>query len=573
MTTVPKAKKFKIRRPEPAVARGGEQAPSTGAATAAQQHTKPLDEPRVETQPEATITASSAEKPPAETTTPDSAQNSSEAPAGSVSIEEIKKEGLTGRQLRMARRVAQKHKLGATSDFDAVRLLRERGIDPFQRTNTLELVVPGAMAGAMPGAKKAKQETKGQKQALGQIQLPQTVPNSDGTLPSTEVAPSEGRINEIRRIQLDIAKRRRRKLALLLTRLAVFVFLPTLIAGYYFYVIATPMYATKSEFLIQQAEAPSASGIGGLLGSTPMATAQDSIAVQGYLESREALLRLDADVGFKAHFSDDKIDSLQRLEPDATDEDAYKIYKRNVKIGYDPTEGIVRMEVIATDPAVSAQFARALVSYAEERVDNISLRVREDAMAGARASYEESELKRSEALNRVITLQENLGVLDPASANAILQNEMNTLQTLLLEKELQLSSLQDNARPNAARVSATEAEIRRLSQKIADVQSQMTSTGGSTGNQARKNAELRLAEEDYQTRTALLQSSLQAMETARIEAERQVRYLSLSVSPVPPDAPTYPRKFENTILAFLIFAGIYLMVSLTASILREQVSS
>jgi capsular polysaccharide transport system permease protein len=31
--------------------------------------------------------------------------------------------------------------------------------------------------------------------------------------------------------------------------------------------------------------------------------------------------------------------------------------------------------------------------------------------------------------------------------------------------------------------------------------------------------------------------------------------------------------FENMSLAFLIFAGVYLMISLTASILREQVSS
>ena len=62
------------------------------------------------------------------------------------------------------------------------------------------------------------------------------------------------------------------------------------------------------------------------------------------------------------------------------------------------------------------------------------------------------------------------------------------------------------------------------------------------------------------------------METARIEANRQVRYLSLGVSPVAPDQATYPRSFVNTILAFLIFSGIYLMISLTVSILREQVS-
>ena len=71
----------------------------------------------------------------------------------------------------------------------------------------------------------------------------------------------------------------------------------------------------------------------------------------------------------------------------------------------------------------------------------------------------------------------------------------------------------------------------------------------------------------------MLQSALQQMEQSRVEASRQVRYLTVAVKPVASQEPTYPRKFENTVLAFLIFAGIYLMISLTASILREQVTS
>ena len=35
------------------------------------------------------------------------------------------------------------HGLPATSDYDAVRLLRRAGIDPFHRANMLELVVAG----------------------------------------------------------------------------------------------------------------------------------------------------------------------------------------------------------------------------------------------------------------------------------------------------------------------------------------------------------------------------------------------------------------------------------------------
>jgi capsular polysaccharide transport system permease protein len=71
----------------------------------------------------------------------------------------------------------------------------------------------------------------------------------------------------------------------------------------------------------------------------------------------------------------------------------------------------------------------------------------------------------------------------------------------------------------------------------------------------------------------MLAQALQQMESARIEANRQSLYLLVGVFPIPPDAPAYPRAFENTLLAFLIFSGIYLLISMTVSILREQVSS
>lgn len=530
MTTKPRAKKFRIRRSGTPI--GGDR-PAASEAPAA---------------------------PSADVASP--AQVASEA-----TIDDIRKEGLTGRQLRMARRVAQKHGLAPTSDFDAVRLLRARGIDPFQRANMLELVVPDT-----DGLERAQEAAGGPPQ--GKVQLPQTVPQrGDESLPSTELAPAAARAKEILKIQRDIAKRRRRKTALLFTRLSFFVFLPTLIAGWYFYVLATPMYATKSEFLIQQAESQGAGGLGSLFGSSQLATVQDSIAVQGYLQSREAMLRLDEDAGFKAHFASPEIDLIQRLDTGASAEQAYRLYSRYVKIGYDPTEGIVKMEVIAADPQTSQDYAQRLISYAEERVDGITQRVREDAMRGARASYEEAEAKREEALTRVTRLQEELGVLDPTAASGELQSRITQLETMILEKELELASLLDNRRPNQARVEATQGEIRRLEDARDDVRALMTSSGSGDANQARKNAELRAAEEDYQTRTLLLQEALQQMETARIEAGRQVRYLSLGVTPVAPDEATYPRAFENTVLAFLIFAGIYLMLSLTASILREQVSN
>lgn len=484
-----------------------------------------------------------------------------EKPSHAEQIAAISKEGLTGRQLRMARRVAMKNGYQASSDYDAVRQLRDAGVDPFQRNSVLELIKPDTTK--LPG--------KG-----GRVQLPDTTSEDGITLPATNNQIALNRnATEIRQIQRDIARRRQRKLALLFTRLAFFVFLPTFMVGWYFYNLATPMYATNSEIVIQQAT-PQGSGPTGLatmFQGTSMATQQDSITVQSYLASREAMLRLDSDHEFKDHFSDPNVDSIQRLEAGATNEQAFRLYSDHVKISYDPTEGLIRMEVIAADPVKSYEFSEALIGYAEEQVDQLTSRLREDQMRGALQSYEEAEERRAKALATWLGIQESVQQIDPTSETAARMGQINTLESEKQRLEILLQSRLNVDRPSEVQVQSLRDQIGIIDQTILDLRNQLVGVTGGQVSLAARNTELRTAEENYAFQTAMVQQALTQMETARIEANRQVRYLSKSVRPIIPDEATYPRAFENTILAFLIFAGIYLMVSITASILREQVSS
>lgn len=600
MTTKPKAKKFRVRRARPGAAQdnvgpegptpqaptppvGGGDVPETenliGHIRALRQEqpvAKPVqDATEAEAEPQAAVAGSRQSQTGATIARiTGGARATEEAPqparegevssaaqvAGETDMEAIRKEGLTGRQLRMARRMSQKHGLAVTSDFDAVRQLRQRGIDPFQRSNMLELVVPG--------------KDDAEATAKDKVQLPQTVPAPGKTLPSTETgSPMDRRIREIGDIQKDIAKRRRRKSMLLLTRLAFFVGLPTLICGWYFYNVATPMYATKSEFLIIANDGAGAGGMGGLLSGTQFATNQDAIAVQSYLMSKDAMLRLDQDVGFRSHFSQDWIDPIQRLDDTASNEASYKLYKKNIEIGYDPTEGVIRMEIVAADPAVSAQYTKALIKYAEERVDSLSQRKREDQLEGATAALEEAEAARRDAQLRLVELQQVSQVLDPEGRIASLRQQIGNVEVQIQERELQLQALLDNPRPNQAKVEGARGDIRRLNDLLARLQADMTQASEGENSLAQLSSEIQMAQADLATRDLMLQEALTSLSQTRREANAQVRYLQTAVEPVPSQDPTYPRKFENTILAFLIFGGIYLLISLTASILREQVSN
>ncbi len=174
---------------------------------------------------------------------------------------------------------------------------------------------------------------------------------------------------------------------------------------------------------------------------------------------------------------------------------------------------------------------------------------------------------------RVQELQERLGVFDPLSESGAIQSQISALDLEAQRKRLELQQLLDNARPNQARVEGVKGDIARIETMVAGLREQLTGSTASGASLAAVTGEMRIAEHDLETRQLMLSQALQQLELARIEANRQVRYLSTGVSPIAPDEPTYPRAFENTALAFLIFAGIYLMLSLTVSILREQVSA
>ena len=540
MTTKPKATRFRIRRQELPAA---EPAPAAHAVT---------DD------------GFGPDRFPTATPAPRAEMSTAIETSLDTEIDKIRREGLTGRQLRLARRVAQRHDLPATSDFDAVRLLRKAGIDPFQRASMLELVTSEG-APTQTDSRALSVPPEGER-------LPQTV----RPLPSPERRAEQSLAADIIRIQRDIAQRRRRKSIALALRLAFFVLLPTLVSAWYYFYVATPLYATRSEMVIQQADgAITAGGPPGLgsMFSGALEANKDSIAVQGYLQSRDAMNRLVEEEGFRAHFSDVSIDPIQRLAPDASNEALYKLYKRVVRISYDPTEGLIKMDVQASDPETSVRFSKALISYAEEQIDHLTQRKREDQMRDARSSYEDSEAKMLAAQRKVVDLQQRYQVLSSETELTLLTQQIGALETQLTQERLSLEQMKSNASPNRARMEPVERRIETLEKRIAELRARMTQDGEDGRSLAEVQSELLMAQADVQTRQLMLATTLQQLETARIEANRQVRYLSLSVSPVAPDEAAYPKAFENTLVTLMIFAGIYLMISMTAAILREQVTA
>ncbi len=381
-----------------------------------------------------------------------------------------------------------------------------------------------------------------------------------------------------KQIQREIVAQRRRKARRMSLRLFLFVLLPTLIVGTYYLRFASDMYESDATFMVMTASSAksgfedSGAGLLSQLGMRGGMNPAESMAVQDFILSRDVLQRLDQDHGLIAHYKSDAIDPVQRLEADATEEDAFDYFLNKVDVRYDPLEGFLKMSVRAADQETAHAFAAAIVRYSEEMVDGLSDRIREDQLASARRELEIAENRVRAAQARVTDIQLKRETFGVESELAIVVSVIQTLESQLADKRAQLSNLSGVVRnTNDRRLVNLRNEIASLEEQLAARRGRLTDSS-SGESLAQINADFAAANLDLELAGQLFAAAVSGMEQARVQALSQTKYLAVTVRPSTPDEATHPLRYENTGLSFFIFLGAYVLISLTLATLREQIS-
>ncbi|MEM8699903.1 MAG: hypothetical protein AAGF44_12070, partial [Pseudomonadota bacterium] len=298
--------------------------------------------------------------------------------------------------------------------------------------------------------------------------------------------------------------------------------------------------------------------------------AQDAVAVEKFILSRDVLRRLEDEHGFIAHYKDPDFDYFHRLSADTSFEEAFELYNKMVKVTFDPTEGVLLLAVKAADPVDAQRFGQAIIDYSEEMVDQLSDRLRQDALSTAVSKREETEGRVKRAREAVAELRNQQEVFSiPAEVERKL-SIVTQLEVQLVEKQNSLQNRRQFAPESDSRIQALLVEISTLERRIADMKSEITSATGDTQSLAGQNIALEGALAELEIAMTIMTAAIQAEQTAEAEANRQHRYLALVDSPSMPDKSSYPKKLQTLALFFLIFLGGYILLTLTISLIREQ---
>jgi capsular polysaccharide transport system permease protein len=361
------------------------------------------------------------------------------------------------------------------------------------------------------------------------------------------------------------------RLSPLLRRLLLWIGLPTLAAVVYFGLLAADMYQSESKYSIQGSDMRAGSALDSLLGALPVGAGgneYDARAVQEYILSRDVLRRLDREEGFIAHHQDPAIDWIARIPTDATFEEAYEYYQGLVDVRYDSQAGVSTLTVLATTADDAERFARAILRYAEEMVNDLSERARLDRMDFALQEVASGEQRLAKARHAILELQREGEEINPQESATAVFNIRTQLEGELAKTRAELRQMESFMKPQAHQVQALrqkivslEEQIQNENLKLVDPQSQ--SLSASIARFEPLVLEKEFAEKAYE-------SALTSLELARVEAAQQHRYLATIVSPSVPDEPTHPERILGILTVFAVALAVFGIVSLFVAAVREH---
>jgi capsular polysaccharide transport system permease protein len=354
---------------------------------------------------------------------------------------------------------------------------------------------------------------------------------------------------------------RRRRLSLTLLSFLVVVMMPTALAAVYYLLIAADQYVAEFRFGLRSAEPAQAENTTLLaVNAAPLQTALDSYAVAQYIASRAIVDDLDHRLDLRRMFSTAAADWPARLQLPITVEELVTYWQRQLDAFFDPVNGTIIVRVRAFTPTEALRLAQAVLASSERLVNVLSERARRDALQNSEADVVAAERRLGMALAHLRDYRDKQGLIDPrkaADANAALSARLNDE---LAHAGANLATLRQFMAANAPAVKLLQAHIDSLKAQQSAVESEATETARSRqqtlsqlmGSYDELESERHFAEAAYQ-------HALEALDRARINADRQQIYVADFVPPSLPEKSLYPRRWRSLGLVFgaaLILWGI-----------------
>lgn len=358
------------------------------------------------------------------------------------------------------------------------------------------------------------------------------------------------------------------------------VLLPSLVVALFYLFVAADQFASAGRLTVRSASGggSAVSDLGGLMGTLGVAGSSesgDSYILVDYIQSREVVEKLIENADFLLAYSRPEADFWYRVDPNAPIEELVEYWQGMISVEFDSETGITSFMVRAFRPRDAERLAAEVLRLSENLINEISLRAREDTLRMARREVEVAEARFKESRASTARYRELQKEIDPVATATSQSTILAELESTLATREAEMNALLTTMSPQSPRVVYVRTQIDALKQQI---RRQRTDLAAATGRGDIDDALTRrlsryeelLAEQQFADEA--YRSALASLEGARVEADKQQRYVEVFVRAAMPEDSLYPEGVRWTTIVAAAALLIWGLLALSAAAVRDHVA-
>lgn len=337
--------------------------------------------------------------------------------------------------------------------------------------------------------------------------------------------------------------------------------------SFYWFVWAADRYVSRATVVLEspQIAAPEfsfASLIKGAGGHS------DLLLLREHLLSVDMLKKVQAELPFREHYSENG-DLFARLwNADAPIEELHKYFNKRINVELDEYAGVLNITVEAFAPEFAQQLSQLLLSAGEAHMNDMGQRLAEEQVHFLERQVNRLEARLDETRAALLTYQNQHGLISPIHTVESLNQVVGTLEGELARMQARYSAAQSYQSTRSAELVRINSEINALKKQIGKEQNRLAKETGNALNSI--SADYQTLELKAQFAQQTYSSALAALENTRIEAARKLKQVSVLQSPLLPEYATKPDRLYNASMFAIITLFLAFIANMMMLIIRDH---
>lgn len=350
------------------------------------------------------------------------------------------------------------------------------------------------------------------------------------------------------------------------------VLVPVALAALYALVFAAPRYGAEARFSVRSSmtQASAQGGTASLLSSGNAGSALggfvDGWAVADFIRSRDCMHQLDRKIGLRKYLAYTGLDPLNRLSPDAGEDELYRAYLDAVDVSYNMIEQIDVLRVSAFSPADARTVSDALIGLAQQFVNNMDEKGIADTLKVSKEAVTRAQKEAFDARGALADWRVRNGNIDPEAEAGMLLNLSAQLESQLNTAKINLDKIRALGNPDHPMLRPAQMQVNALRQQLDDVRARMSGKGNTEASRL-KSYQALLNTQTFADQS--LASARQNYQQAFTDTLRLQRYLSVIARPVPQARPGSPNTGVLLIEALAVGFVFAFAVRMAEALYRE----